>query len=1179
VRCSNCQSEVLTGQKFCPECGVRLDAACAACGAALSPNAKFCPECGTPTQAAGRPSATASAPPAAAAEVPVAERRLVSVLFADLVGFTAASEDRDPEETRELLSRYFELARERVERYGGTIEKFIGDAVMAVWGAPTAFEDDAERAVRAALDLVAAVPGLGVVDRPIEARAAVLTGEAAVTLGAQGQGMVAGDLVNTAARLQAVAAPGTVLVGESTRAAASASIVFDAAGEQTLKGKGLPVSAWRALRVVAGRAGSGRSEGLEAPFVGRDEELALLKDLFHATTREGRARLVSITGQAGIGKSRLAWEFEKYVDGLVETVRWHQGRSPAYGEGVTFWALGEMIRRRAEIAEGEGPEATHEKVRAMLRTYVPADEEGREIEPAILALLGLEGAPDLERGELFTAWRTLFERVAATGTAILVIEDLQWADAGLVDFLESLVTWSRNHPILVITLARPELLDSRPGWGGGQRNFTSLHLEPLGAADMRNLLDGLVPGLPASASRAILERAEGVPLYAVETVRMLVADGSLVRDGDRYALARPLDKLSVPQTLHALVAARLDGLAPEDRALLQAASVLGLSFTTAALDAVTGAPDADLRARLDDLARREWLRVETDARAPERGQYQFVQSVIREVAYSTLAKRDRRQRHLAAARHFEGLEDAELAGVLANHYLSAYRSTADGPEADALAAQARIALRAAAERAAGLGSPIQALAFLREALTVTPDPAERAALLERAGATAIVGSRYDEALELLETAVTWHESGDDASGTARVLAAVGTALILSGRVKEAAVRLAKAVDDLGRLEDDAGMARLTAELARACMLDLQDDRAIEIADRAIAAAERLDLVDVLTEALITKGTSLGRRAPREGMAMLFGALKLAEIHGLISSEIRAANNLGASVDAEDPDSSLELSRRGEELATRLGARDAALKLRGGRGFWLFERGELEAAHALTIEVDAEDVGVLTRLELASGALIINAALGRDADRRQAEVLIETLIIGITNPEYVASSIGNRAHAALYGGDPDRAHGLGLEFAASGVDPFWANMILCHAAVRRRSLDDARAALQALLAAPTRGRVIRARSMALQAGVTALQGDVAAAREQFRDAERRLRDLGMLMAIADMQLDIAAALAGSPEGRTFAADALESFERMGARPLADQARALMDGGLASGARSPSASRADEASRVG
>jgi class 3 adenylate cyclase len=1181
VRCSNCQTEVQPGQKFCPECGNRLDAACANCGAALSPGAKFCAECGTPTQATtAQPAATpAASQPTPVAEAPVAERRLVSVLFVDLVGFTTASEKRDAEETRELLSRYFDLARERIERYGGAIEKFIGDAVMAVWGAPTAFEDDAERAVRAALDLVAAVGSLGDAGHPLQARAGILTGEAAVTLGAEGQGMVAGDLVNTAARLQSVAEAGTVLVGESTREAASASIVFEEVGAQNLKGKDLPVAAWRALRVVAGRAGFGRSEGLEAPFVGRDEELALLKDLFHATTREGRARLVSITGQGGIGKSRLAWEFEKYIDGLVQTVRWHQGRSPSYGEGVTFWALGEMIRRRAEIAEGERSEATMEKVRAMLRTHVPSDDEQRQIEPAIHALLGLEGAPELERGELFAAWRLLFERVAATGTAVLVIEDLQWADAGLIDFLESLVTWSRNHPILVITLARPELLDTRPGWGGGQRNFTSLHLEPLAEADMRTLLDGLVPGLPAQAARAILDRAEGVPLYAVETVKMLVANGSLVRDGDAYVPARALEKLSVPQTLHALVAARLDALDAADRALLQDASVLGQSFTTAALDALTGAARPDLANRLEDLARREWLRIETDARSPERGQFQFTQSVIREVAYSTLAKKDRRQRHLGAARYFEGRDDAELAGVLANHYLSAYRNTPEGPEADALAAQARIALRAAAERATTLASPVQALAFLREALTVTSDGAEQAALRERAAVSAIDGARYAEAIELLEPAQAFYASVDDLTGAARSLATIGTAMLIAGQLKEAVALLAKGVEDLGKGADDAGMARLTAELARVYMLDRQDDRAIAMADRAIAAAERLDLVDVLTEALISKGTAYGRRAPREGMALLFGALKLAQMHGLTRTEFRAGNNLGAYLDAEDPALAVELGQRGEELAMRLGSLDAALKARAGTGFWLLEQGEFEAALAMATELEDEDVGVLTHLEIAGSGHLAAAALGREEERRRIADRIDTLVVGVTNPEYLASFIANGSAAALYAGDADEAYRLGLEYLATDTDPYWANILLSHAAIRRRSLEDAQTALQGLLASPVHGRVITARNLAVQAPVTALEGDIGIAKEQYREAERLMRELSLVLTTAETQLDMAAALAGTPEGRSFAADALAAFEKMGARPMAEQARALMGDDAGARVKAAGASQVEEGSRVG
>ncbi|HVM30953.1 MAG TPA: adenylate/guanylate cyclase domain-containing protein [Candidatus Limnocylindrales bacterium] len=317
----------------------------------------------------------------------MAERRLVTVLFADLVGFTPFAEERDAEEVRDTLSRYFDLASEVIGRYGGTVEKFIGDAVMAVWGTPTAREDDVERAVRAALDLVESVSTLG---SGVTARAGLLTGEAAVTLGATNQGMVAGDLVNTASRLQSVAPPGSVLVGEATYRAASGAIAFAEAGEQLLKGKTAPVAAWRALRVVAEVGGRNRSESLEAPFVGRADELRLLKDLYHATGREQRARLVSIMGPAGIGKSRLGWEFSKYTDGLVETVYWHSGRSPAYGEGITFWALGEMVRQRCELLESDDEDTTRAKVAAAVAQWAADADERAWIERALLTLLGTE---------------------------------------------------------------------------------------------------------------------------------------------------------------------------------------------------------------------------------------------------------------------------------------------------------------------------------------------------------------------------------------------------------------------------------------------------------------------------------------------------------------------------------------------------------------------------------------------------------------------------------------------------------------------------------------------------------------------------------------------------------------------------------------------------------------------
>ena len=508
--CPSCTTENQPGAKFCVECGTALSLACPSCGASHAPAQRFCAECGSQLGAA-----PAAVPPTR--DAPAAERRLVSVLFADLVGFTTASEHRDSEETRELLSSYFDLARTLIGRYGGQVEKFIGDAVMAVWGTPAATEDDAERAVRAALELVAAVPEL---DPALQARAAVLTGEAAVTIGAEGQGMVAGDLVNTASRIQSAAEPGSVLVGETTRRASEQAIVYEPAGAHELKGKAEPVELYEALRVISARRGQLKSTGLEAPFVGRDRELKLMKDLFHASAQDRRAHLTSITGIPGYGKSRLVWEFEKYIDGIVEQIWWHRGRCLAYGEGVAYWALADMVRMRCRIAEDEPAESMREKLKATLEEHcrTPKSELRRAAsrQPA-----GPRRRRTGDRQDLFAAWRLLFERLADTGPTVLAFEDMHWADAGLLDFVEYLLEWSRDYPLYVITLARPELQERRPGWGAAQRNFTSLYLEALPNDVMEELLDGLAPGLPARLRDQILDRAEGVPLYAMETVRML----------------------------------------------------------------------------------------------------------------------------------------------------------------------------------------------------------------------------------------------------------------------------------------------------------------------------------------------------------------------------------------------------------------------------------------------------------------------------------------------------------------------------------------------------------------------------------------------------------------------------------------------------------------------------------
>ena len=638
--CYACGTENRPGRKFCARCAAALAIACPSCQSPNEPGELFCGECAAPLEV----------PPTKPVETlpaHVAERRLVTVLFADLVGFTPFAEERDAEEVRETLSRYFELASTVIERYGGTVEKFIGDAVMAVWGAPVAHEDDAERAVRAALELVATIPDLG---PTMQARAGVLTGEAAITVGAKGQGLVAGDLVTTASRLQSVAPPAPSSSARR-RWAASRAIAFEPVGDQVLQGKAAPVPAWRAGPVVAERGGRGRPDVLEPPFVGRGEEMRALKEALHATGRDRRPRLVSITGPAGIGKSRLAWELEKYVDGLVERVYWHAGRSPSHGEGVAAWALGEMVRRRAGLAEGDDEPTTRAAIDHLLAEWVPSAEDRRWVEPALLTLLGLAPPPSGGRDVLFAGWRILFEQIAARGTTVLVFEDLQSADDGLLDFVEHLLEWAKGSPILVVTLARPELLERRPGWGTGTRATTSLALEPLEAADMRRLVRGLVPELPERPLTTIVERAAGIPLYAVETIRMLVVDGKLEPADGAWRPSSEIADLAVPETLRSLVAARLDALDPSDRSILQDASVLGGSFSLEALAAVSGQSIDALEPRLRGLVRHELLGLEVDPRSPERGQYSFVQALVREGAYGTLARGDRRTRHLAAARH------------------------------------------------------------------------------------------------------------------------------------------------------------------------------------------------------------------------------------------------------------------------------------------------------------------------------------------------------------------------------------------------------------------------------------------------------------------------------------------------------------------------------------------------
>ena len=1159
--CSSCGAENEAGRKFCGECGSRLAAICPTCGSANSATAKFCGECATPlSQTAPGPVATTQpvheAPTAAPSAAPIAERRLVSVLFADLVGFTTLTEGRDAEDTRQLLSSYFDLARDVIGRYGGTVEKFIGDAVMAVWGAPVAQEDDAERAVRAALDLVDAVHSLG---PSIEARAAVLTGEAAVTIGATNEGMVAGDLVNTASRLQSVAPPGSVLVGQATQRAASRAIAFEEAGEQVLKGKASPVPAWRALRVVAERGGRNRRETLEAPFVGRDTELRLLKDLFHATSGEKRARLVSIIGPAGIGKSRLAWEFLKYIDGLVEPVWWHDGRSPAYGDGITFWALGEMVRMRSGLLETDDEPTTRAKVAETLTAHVPDPDERRWIEPALLALLGIESATTGSE-QLFAAWRTFFERLAATSPVVLVFEDFHFADAGLVDFVDHLLEWSRNVPIYVLTLARPELLERRADWGAGKRSFTSLHLEPLPPDAMRQLLEGLVPGLPKPAVKTIVGRADGIPLYAVETVRMLLAEGKLELEGERYVPTGDLTRLAVPETLTALIASRLDALPSEERALVSDASVLGQSFTVAGLSAVSGIAEGELEPRLRSLVRRELLTLESDARSPERGQYAFVQALIREVAYNTLARRDRKTRHLAAARFLEGLASDEIVGALASQYLAAHDNAAEGPEADALAAQARIALRAAAERAISLGSFGQAVGFLDQARTVTREDLELAELLERAGRAASLAGLNAIGIERLREAVELRRSLGEPDAIAGAVALLGDSLVKALQRDEALATVKAAVDELLQPEqapDGPGGVALLGQLCRAYFMHEDFAPAIAVADRTLEVAERLDLVAIVSDVLITRGASLcsiGR--PYEGRGALRAGMELADERGLVPIAVRARLNLG--VLAPDPKASYDAAEEALTLAQRYGLSGIVPVLVGNLSSAALDVGEWQRGiEALTSARDDSP----DELSANYAAWTLNTYLAYQGNDVSAEVQRLTAWAESFDDTGARGAVhGLRAEVAFVAGQFQAACDEWLMHAAGdSLNAPTSCLGAGLAALLAGDQDRAQTAVGELSRLPGHSRMRDADRRLVEAGLAALDGRRSEALREARFALDEYDVIGLPWRKALGGLMLTSTLgAADPEVRDFTEAARETFVRLKARPFLERLDALVAG---------------------
>jgi class 3 adenylate cyclase/tetratricopeptide (TPR) repeat protein len=863
--------------------------ACPSCGKELPGEFPFCPFCGF---------ALTEARPAPARE----ERKVVTCLFCDLVGFTSRAEAMDPEDVRALLSPYHAHLRSELERFGGTVEKFIGDAVMALFGAPVAHEDDPERAVRAAL----AIRDWAREREDLRVRLGLTTGEALIRLDAQpGETTAAGDVVNTASRLQSGAPENGILVDETTYRATDEAIDYEQAEPVEAKGKAERVAVWEALEARS-RVGVEAFE-TGAPLVGRRRELDVLLHAFTRARSENEPQCVTFVGVPGIGKSRLVYEFFRQgVQADSELIYWRHGRCPPYGDGVTYWAVAEMVKAQAGILETDAAEEAGAKLERAVEAAV--GDEARWVLANLRPLVGLGDADEVSedrQGEAFAAWRRFFEGLAEERPLVLAFEDLHWADEGLLDFLDHLVEWASGVPLLVVCTARPELLDRRPGWGGGKLNVTTLGVAALADDDVARLIGELIGSalLPAETQAALLVRAGGNPLYAEQYARMLAERGSL-------------EELPLPENIQGLIAARLDLLSAEEKALLQDAAVMGRTFWPAALRAIGTGDSVDRT--LHALERKEFVRRERRSAVGGEAEYVFRHVLVRDVAYGLIPRPERAEKHRRTAEWIESLGRAEdHAEMLAHHYLSALElARAAGLEDDLLVERAREALREAGDRAIALSAFGPAARFYEHALELARDEPERADLLFRQGRAQYLavgeGGRgpLERALEALR-------GGDRAS------AAEAESILAELDFQEGNHDLARERHRRARsLVDDAPPSRskgfVLARYAR-FLMTASDEEAISLGHEALEIAKALDAADLHSFALNIIGTARDNAGDFGGFGDVERALAIALEAEVPSEILRGYNNLAAAHGNHgDLRRCHELHARGRDAAERFG---------------------------------------------------------------------------------------------------------------------------------------------------------------------------------------------------------------------------------------------------------------------
>jgi class 3 adenylate cyclase/tetratricopeptide (TPR) repeat protein len=777
----------------------------------------------------------------------------VTVLFADLSGYTAVAERMDPEAVKSLVDSALKRLGQEVEGYGGTVDKYIGDNVMALFGAPVSHEDDAERAVRAALGMQAAMGEVnaGLPDGVSFAlRVGINTGE--VLAGSVGDDYtVVGDTVNVASRLQSVGRPGSVTVGERTMRATSGAIRYEELEPLELKGKAERVPAWEAAGLIAEHAlrRSEWSGGRETHLVGRDYEVGALESLYDRVVREGRPHLVTLIGEAGVGKSRLLREFERRVATRDPAAALRTGRCLPYGSGIVFWALGEVLREECGIVDTDSSEEAWHK----LSTYVEdvlSDSDEAVTEPAerkaaiIGRSLGLDvpselakidsDDPERVRDSFFSALRSALEAIARRRPLVVAFEDIHWADEGMLDAIEHLAQWVRA-PLMLLCLTRDELLERRPSWGGGRRNATQLFLEPLTAEDTRELVASLLPDGDEQVVPVVAERSGGNPLFAEEMVRRIVEEGSV-------------ETVELPDTVQAVLAARLDALEPFERRLVQQAAVVGRTFWASSLATLAQEEGQDLDRALTGLQEKDILAPGAEGRLAGERELAFKHVLIRDVAYGMLPKSVRSRKHFEVGAFIEeraGDRTDEVVALLAEHYGRAASLGREGgvpvEELGPMHDRAVRFLEEAGDAAALLYSNREAASHYRHARELGSEggPATLVRVGEKLGDVSLRLGRVDEAIGVWEECLDYHRGQEDLERVADLHRKIGAGLSHKGERKAAIEHYQKGINLLKDGPPRLELVRLYEEAAWLYLHTGDNMLAIYASEKALRLAERL----------------------------------------------------------------------------------------------------------------------------------------------------------------------------------------------------------------------------------------------------------------------------------------------------------------------------------------------------